>query len=136
MIDPKRAMVARAEHGICFICSMCERWHMGDEANLRDAFGDRRCSQEDDCAGPVWGGTFHEYKGPLKGYKTHWCYLCGKESTHLLAPKGNTSDPIGVCEECLMEEVKKLTARDLGPSEHSLWVSERRMEPDRHEVVV
>lgn len=132
MIDEIKAQKARMD-GVCFLCSMCERWHEGMDQGLKDAFGEGRCAQSDDCKGPVWGGTFHEYKGPMSGHKLKWCYLCGEESSHALAPKASTGDPVGVCTKCL-EEVKKLTARDLGPNQHSLVIAELKADPDRYEV--
>lgn len=52
----------------------------------------------DGCVGPLIGGAFSKYEGPLKGYLLRQCYRCGVDADgHLTAGDGKM---LGVCEQC------------------------------------
>lgn len=65
------------------------------------------------CVGPLRGGAFPEYEGPLKtgDMKQRFCYLCGEHSTHTLDVDGTR---LGVCDNCRQGLVNELSNRHLG----------------------
>jgi len=111
MLDENRILSARAQ-GICFICSMCKHWHEGEDQGLKDEVGETICNSTNGCCGPIWGGDFNEYTGPLGIYKHKHCYLCGESSTHHIWAKNKQASKLGVCKKH-SEKVKGLTAREL-----------------------
>lgn len=131
MLDPLRIAQARAD-GVCFLCSMCEHWHEGRDQRLIDDMEEPRCSILN-CCGPVWGGYFENYKGPLEGNLRSWCYLCGDKSTHVVVPKQAMAEKVGICAVCA-EKIKRFTARETKPGTVSLVIAEHRAAPDRFEV--
>ena len=55
-------------------CATCS--HMW---RARDAQAES-CGQPK-CCGPLWGGDFPSYSGPLRTFEA-WCFRCGESSTH------------------------------------------------------
>lgn len=57
---------------IYWFCTTCERLPAGGE-----------CDQQS-CHGPIVGGWFPSYQGPLRSGGDHanqWCFMCGEPST-------------------------------------------------------
>jgi len=131
MNDPLMIAQARA-NGVCFLCAMCKHWHEGVELGLKDDMLEPRCSVQG-CCGPVWGGNFAQYAGPLKGNLHSWCYLCGQKSTHVAVPNMAQMEKIGVCSACA-EKLKIFTAKETRPGSVALVIAEHRAAPDRFEV--
>ena len=116
--------------GVCFICATCTNWYKGKDKGLKDSLGDPVCGF-DKCAGPVFGGDFKDYDGPLKEYKAKFCYLCGRQATHLVSAKKSNAMKIGLCSDHA-KEVERFTARN-GPG-HTVIIAEHRADPDKYEV--
>jgi hypothetical protein len=111
---------------------MCEHWYEGIDLGLKDDMKEPRCSVQN-CCGPVWGGYFEYYTGPLKGNLHAWCYLCGEKSTHVVSSKSVPVEKIGVCATCA-EKLKKYTAKETKPGSVCLVLAGHRADPDRFEV--
>jgi hypothetical protein len=47
------------------------------------------------CRGPLWGGDFASYKGPLRAFEA-WCFRCGDSSTHGVQVNSRV---FGMCDE-------------------------------------
>jgi len=131
MFDQNKIAQAKA-NGVCFVCRTCLRYHEGEMRGLHKKFGEIRCTSKGDCCGPVGGGSFDEYEGPLKGYLWKYCYLCGEKVKWVLKAKTKGAKPIGCCDKCL-EHVKKLTLRD--PDRMVILVAEHVAGPDQFEEV-
>ena len=132
ILDKNRILMARTQ-GVCFVCSLCQRWYEGEDRGFTDVIGDTRCASKNGCCGPVWGGSFLEYTGPLAGYLHKYCYLCGKDASHAVRAKG-IQVPIGLCKEHAVE-IKHLTARE-DPHGIVIIIAEDKADPDRFEVAV
>lgn len=132
ILNKDRILAARAQ-GVCFVCSLCQRWYEGEDRGLTDVVGDTRCSSMNGCCGPVWGGYFQEYTGPLGGYLHKYCYLCGKDATHVARANGFYV-PIGLCKKHAIE-IKRVTARE-DPKGIVIVIAEDKADPDRFEVAV
>jgi len=132
MLDKNRILMTRAQ-GVCFVCSLCQRWYEGEDQGLEDQVGETRCAAKNGCCGPVWGGYFQEYTGPLAGYLHKYCYLCGQDATHAIKVKG-IALPIGICKKHAVE-IKQVTARE-DPHGIVIVVAEEKADPDRFEVAV
>ncbi len=130
MLDEKKIAMARAD-GVCFMCSMCSHWHDGESQGLMDDLDDTVCTEKD-CRGPVWGGSFPRYNGPISGYKHNHCYLCGEAATHHVWANGKEGDKIGLCKEHVLT-VEKYTARKVNKG-HSLVVAGHVAGPSKFEV--
>ena len=78
--------------GYSHVCSMCEHMHKA----LAEGRG--LCGQEN-CAGPIGGGSFPKYVGPMsRDAIARSCFACGKEANKiLLTPDGF----VGSCNEHL-----------------------------------
>lgn len=131
MLDQSKIAQAIANR-VCFLCAMCEHWHEGVDLGLKDDMHEPRCSVQG-CCGPVWGGSFEKYAGPLKGNVHAWCYLCGQKSTHVAAPKTAQGQKVGLCSECA-KKIKVFTAKETRPGSVALVIAEHRAAPDRFEV--
>jgi len=127
MLDKERILRAKVE-GICFICRLCELWYMGEDRELKDDFGRKRCAATNGCGSPLAGKSFHEYRGPLNNRLERYCFMCGADSTVILQPKVANSKRIGCCERCV-DKMKEHTAGQLGPT--IVFVSEEVAEPNK-----
>lgn len=85
-VDHARALVAQ---GLAFVCSLCERFWEGRDQGLSV------CTAVAGCRGPIGGGAFHEYKGPLTNLES-WCFRCGTSATATIEVPGGVQR-IGVC---------------------------------------
>jgi len=87
--------------GLNVVCATCENYW-----NARDrGVPDGRCLAVDGCGGPIAGGAFHEYKGPMTQFD-QFCFRCGNKATHAIRVSEHPR-VIGVCVEHI-ELMKKL----------------------------
>lgn len=75
-----------------FVCSTCEHHKIATGKGLHT------CAM--DCGGPLVGGAFPMYKGPLAGNLPNWCMICGIRSDAAIRVQANGIDKgfVGVCE--------------------------------------
>lgn len=100
MLDTNKIREARSI-GLSFICSMCENWHEAVSKNLVDKDGDVLCMKWASCRGPLDGGAFEEYTGPLGNNVNLYCHVCGGESQLRMEVGLHGKDrPLGCCKEC------------------------------------
>jgi hypothetical protein len=98
-------VITDVESGLSYVCAMCYRW--------RDARkqGRKVCSAKDgvnSCFGPIYGGTFDRYVGPLDflDWKT-FCFVCGEKSDYVVKFYGNDKG-IGICKKHFVFTLKQL----------------------------
>ena len=133
MLDPKRVKDAEAK-GVAFICRMCIRWYEGEDQGLLDVDGETRCAAKGRCSSPIGGGVFEEYSGPLAGYLTHNCYICGASNPEkALEPKMVGTRRIGCCADCFDNQVKKLAERPVGRK--IIFTTAKRAGPEKFEAI-
>lgn len=85
-MDVDRARRAVAQ-GLAFPCATCEHyWRAADR-------GEAACGQP--CRGPLRGGAFESYQGPVEDF-TRWCLRCGGEASRAIRAAG-ASRAFGVC---------------------------------------
>ncbi len=87
--------------GIGFACATCDNFGWGVQHGLPAC---KANSENKFCAGPMGGGAFPEYSGPLKNVLTKYCFVCGRQACAAAEVKplpGSTvkSGMVGVCEE-------------------------------------
>lgn len=90
MIDPKDADFY-IDNGLCAICAWCEHWH--NRKDNKQGTGSFSCDVLG-CGGPLVGGNFIKYKGPLSSNLHSICFICGKEASSGIDIRGRV---IGVC---------------------------------------
>lgn len=101
-------------NGVGFVCSMCERMHEGKGLGLPG------CTGTEACRGPMGGGTFQEYRGPLgETLLGTSCFACGGEARYKLKPKTIGARVLGLCESCkpllaMVPKDKQATPVDAG----------------------
>jgi len=95
------ATMAARQSGFSFVCSLCLRLHEGN----RMAGGDwdtTRCTGTF-CKGPLGGGSYPEYEGPIKDALNRFCFICGTTNPpHAIASclPGHPRDRLlGACDE-------------------------------------
>lgn len=93
MIDSTH-IVAAMSAGTVFTCATCEKYWWGVERGLPHC---KAAAEGKACGGPLSGGTYPEYEGPLKGALKEWCFVCGARSTRLAIPKKGGGSAVGVC---------------------------------------
>ena len=87
-IDPTKVAIA-VDSGVALVCAMCEHfWNAQDRGS-----GD--CGQV--CGGPMSGGTFDKYKGPITDFSAV-CFVCGDTATHAVRATGSVR-VLGCCKE-------------------------------------
>lgn len=97
MIDSVKVGEAM-QGGMCFVCSLCERYHIGGDRGYRKLDGTVACATTVDCCGPSGGGYFGDYKGELSRWAIATrCHMCGKSADYVLKPKQSDALPVGVC---------------------------------------
>jgi hypothetical protein len=132
MLDPKRILDAEAKN-VAFVCRMCTRWYEGEDQGLADVEGDTMCASTGKCGSPIGGKSFEEYNGPLAGYLTHYCYLCGKQHPEkALEPKVPGAQKIGCCDHCFENEVKQLAVRQKGRK--IIFATAEKLGPEKFEA--
>ena len=86
-----QAMKAAVARGVSLICASCDRYWEGRARDLPDD----RCTATSGCCGPLAGGTFHEYQGPITDL-TRWCFICGADAVSAVRKAGSERG-VGVC---------------------------------------
>lgn len=105
------AQAARA-CGFTFVCSMCVKLHAGrrrENASWEKA----RCVGRN-CTGPIGGGSYPEYEGPLKetsAFGNH-CWACGKESPESFISSNRPGHDSGRLIGCCTEHLKLIREND------------------------
>lgn len=96
-VNQTLASVFRSQ-GYAFVCSFCEKLHRAHQVGYTK--GCEAAMQGLDCAGPIAGGDFPLYEGPLtKHTLASMCYRCGAESVKGVQPAGG-GKVIGACAKC------------------------------------
>ncbi len=99
------AIRAGEELDLNFICLMCKNWSLVYECVRRkkgrrlkkEEFRDLNCNKIN-CHGPMFGGIFDEYNGPLEGCMVDFCYVCGGRAIYFIERSGdNNVWSIGIC---------------------------------------
>ncbi len=78
--------------GVGFTCAHCERFWWGHARNSAC----QAAVTGAECAGPLAGLGFPEYKGPLKGNLDKFCFVCGGSPAAIALARGTA---IGVCKK-------------------------------------
>jgi len=110
MLDNKKIKDAM-NVGLSFVCAACTRWHDGVEKGVKDHEGDQMCTHFRVCFGPMSGGSFDYYNGPLSTSLVRFCYVCGNEADKAIEPQVPNGKRIGCCSSCFNTVVLK-QARD------------------------
>ena len=79
--------------GLSTVCATCKKYWAARDRNIP---GDT-CLAKRGCAGPVGGGDYAEYDGPISDL-SRWCFRCGADSKYGVQVTGRQRI-IGVCEE-------------------------------------
>ena len=73
-------VAAAMRAGFSFVCAMCVKLHAGKEAFGAKDWKLVQCLGES-CHGPMGGGGFAEYNGPLGAVNLpQYCFRCGREA--------------------------------------------------------
>ncbi len=94
--------IAARENGFSFVCSMCVRLHEGHK--MAKGNWDRTRCTGSHCVGPLGGGCYPEYAGPLSEILMRFCFMCGDENPrHGISPNtfSRNTQIIGCCDEHL-----------------------------------
>lgn len=96
--------------GLGFACAHCDNYWWGVDQGLRHckAHEERR-----DCAGPLAGMAFPEYRGPLKGHLVRFCFVCGVQPIAAAVARAG-GGRVGVCQTHL-EFLKTFTRPGIPP---------------------
>jgi len=95
-MNQTRAVMFRAQ-GYAFVCSLCEKLHRAHDVGYTK--GCEAAMQGKDCAGPIAGGDFPLYEGPLTRHAlASMCYRCGAEAVKGVQP-ADGGKVIGACAE-------------------------------------
>jgi hypothetical protein len=130
MIDKDKVAKARSQ-GLVFACAMCTKLHEGHDNGLMG------CSSTRDCGSPIDGFSFDDYDGPLKGYLSGFCYVCGeKNPEYALEPVGketsmDVSSRVGCCKNCF----EKVVQRHVKAREQERKISFLKVDSEGREVV-
>lgn len=92
-LDAAQIGAFRAQ-GYSYACAMCERLHEGLRRGVDGCTGSR-------CAGPMAGGDFPEYQGPLThDMMARICFVCGQDAAFRLKPKtSHVTKTLGICQD-------------------------------------
>jgi len=101
-MDPVKIGLA-VQGGLSPVCATCKKYW---DARERNVPGDT-CMARQGCAGPISGGDFHEYEGPITDM-SRWCFICAESAKYGVQVTGSPR-VVGVCED----HVRKLA--DLKP---------------------
>jgi hypothetical protein len=102
-IDPTKVAVA-VNDGLSIVCAMCENFWSAHDAGLSS------CGKK--CGGPMSGGAFDKYKGPIVDFSS-FCFVCGDSATHGIRAVGNVRI-LGCCDKHV-DTVKQWKVTDLPP---------------------
>lgn len=87
-LDYKRVHLAIAD-GLSGICAMCENFWEAANKGLGS------CGQR--CGGPISGGAFDKYRGPIIDF-SNFCFVCLNQATHAVRTKNNPR-VLGCCKQ-------------------------------------
>ncbi len=109
-LDPAQIALAMAD-GLSAVCATCTRYWEGRARGMPG----HSCTAKDGCAGPMAGGDFHEYDGPMKSALHLWCFVCGIKSRYGVRVGGSVR-VFGACEEHvkMLRELQPKDRPDLG----------------------
>ncbi len=94
-MDPK-LIVEAMQQGVGFVCAHCDKFWEGARNGLHHCMA---AEQRKPCVGPISGGTFPEYSGPLEEVMSDHCFVCGHRATHSVIHQGAVdSRKVGVCD--------------------------------------
>lgn len=88
-----RPILKVMQDGVGFVCAHCERFWWGVDRGYGSCWAK---AVGKDCSGPMGGGSFQEYEGPLKGNLCRFCFVCGKEPSGVACTKHGK---VGVCRD-------------------------------------
>lgn len=74
--------------GVSLVCAMCENFWSAQDRGADD------CGQV--CGGPMSGGTFEKYKGPVTDF-SQMCFVCGNQARHAVRAAGSVR-VLGCCD--------------------------------------
>lgn len=132
IFNSDRMMKAQVD-GVCFVCRTCSKYYAGESAGLKDIEGNVLCLAKNGCCGPVGGGSFDEYDGPLIGHLENVCYMCGETNPkYAIKAKKKGAKAVGVCETHI-QTVKKLTVGREGVI--TVFIAESVAPKDKYEVL-
>ena len=86
-------VAAAIGNGLNVVCATCENYWDARDRDIPDG----RCLATDGCGGPIAGGAFHEYRGPMTQFD-QFCFRCGNKATHAVRVSEHPR-VIGVCVE-------------------------------------
>lgn len=89
-VDPKNAAMAMAD-GLSAVCATCTKYWEAKDKGLSG------CNQPE-CRGPIGGGVFKDYDGPLKDALARICFVCGSPSKYGIKVSG-FQRIIGACKD-------------------------------------
>lgn len=92
-MTPEKVRLAMAE-GVGFVCANCKNYWKSEDSGMGVCDAAVRGKQ---CGGPMVGLAFPEYDGPLGGYVSKFCFVCGDKSRY--AARGKCGNTVGVCAE-------------------------------------
>lgn len=87
-LDPTKVALA-VNSGLSVVCATCEHFWAAQDR------GSESCGQR--CGGPMSGGAFDKYKGPITDF-SKMCFRCGAPATHAVRAVGNVR-VLGCCRE-------------------------------------
>jgi hypothetical protein len=94
-VDSKRIYLAVA-NGLNVACATCTHYWNAVDRQLEN------CGQK--CGGPMSGGTFEKYNGPITDFSVI-CFVCGDKATHAIRAQSHVR-VLGCCEKHI-DVVKK-----------------------------
>lgn len=93
-------VAAAMKAGFSFVCAMCVKLHAGREAYRTKDWKMVKCLGEK-CCGPMGGGGYPEYQGPLGAVNLpQYCFRCGRQAD-AAAESIRDKRMVGVCEQHL-----------------------------------
>ena len=85
-LDTKKVHLAIV-NGVSIACATCNHYWNAVDRQLDN------CGQV--CGGPMSGGTFDKYDGPIKDFSV-MCFVCGEPATHAVRAKASVR-VLGCC---------------------------------------
>lgn len=103
---------AAREAGFTQVCSMCVKLHAAHR-RYKTAWDKVKCLGKR-CMGPLGGGSYPEYEGPLKetnAFANH-CWCCGKENPDHFIQSNRPGHDRGRLLGCCSEHLKLIQEND------------------------
>jgi len=90
-----RPILKVIQSGTSFVCAHCEHFWWGVDNRYE---GCKAIHDHIECSGPLRGMAFPNYKGPLEGHLSKYCFVCGHTpDATAIAREGGAR--VGVCTE-------------------------------------